>query len=138
MPAERASLAASLLRQRSLCIALCGAGGAHVVATALGLPGWECPFRAATGIPCPGCGLTRASLRLLRGDFAGAMHEHPFAPVAVAAIALVVLGAVSPRALRERLLLGLERVDRRSRLSAAVLGLLMIFWIGRLALDSRG
>jgi hypothetical protein len=30
------------------------------------------------GLPCPGCGLTRAGLRLLAGEFSGAWQMHPF------------------------------------------------------------
>jgi len=41
----------------------------------LGLP--VCPSATLLGIPCPGCGLTRATLAALRGDFAGALHFHP-------------------------------------------------------------
>jgi len=33
-----------------------------------------CPFRAATGLWCPGCGATRASYLLLHGDIRGALH----------------------------------------------------------------
>lgn len=33
-----------------------------------------CPFRLATGWWCPGCGLTRATHRLLRGDVVGALR----------------------------------------------------------------
>ena len=36
-----------------------------------------CPIKAATGLPCPGCGLTRGCMALLRLDFAGAFHWHP-------------------------------------------------------------
>lgn len=47
-----------------------------------------CPARLLTGHPCPGCGMTRASVALLRGDLAGAWRLHPFAlllvPVAAA------------------------------------------------------
>ena len=39
------------------------------------LPG--CPFRNATGIPCPGCGMTRAWFSALRFDFAAAFSHHP-------------------------------------------------------------
>lgn len=31
-----------------------------------------CPFRALTGLDCPGCGATRATQALLRGDVIGA------------------------------------------------------------------
>lgn len=37
-----------------------------------------CPVVLMTGYPCPGCGLTRAALRLLHFDFTGAWEMHPF------------------------------------------------------------
>lgn len=51
-----------------------------------------CPFAIVTRHPCPGCGLTRATLALLHGHVADAYHLHPMvflmAPL-VAAGALV-------------------------------------------------
>ena len=35
-----------------------------------------CPIRWLTGVPCAGCGMTRALLALLHGDFAGALQLH--------------------------------------------------------------
>jgi Protein of unknown function (DUF2752) len=37
-----------------------------------------CPFKALTGIPCPGCGMTRAILSITKGDFQGAIGYNPF------------------------------------------------------------
>ncbi len=37
-----------------------------------------CPMVMVTGLPCPGCGLTRAGFALLRLDLAGAYRIHPF------------------------------------------------------------
>ena len=37
-----------------------------------------CPMVIVTGLPCPGCGLTRAGFALLRLDLAGAYRIHPF------------------------------------------------------------
>jgi len=45
-----------------------------------------CPVVLMTGYPCPGCGMTRAALRLLRFDFSGAWAMHPFI------YAVVILG----------------------------------------------
>lgn len=39
-------------------------------------------------VPCPGCGLTRASARLLEGDLEGALAHHPLAPLVVPALAV--------------------------------------------------
>ncbi len=36
-----------------------------------------CPLLVLTGVPCAGCGLTRAALYLLRGDAARAAHINP-------------------------------------------------------------
>ncbi len=45
-----------------------------------GLPGVDlCAFHALTGLPCPGCGLTRAFCALARGHFYEAWQLHPFA-----------------------------------------------------------
>jgi Protein of unknown function (DUF2752) len=40
-----------------------------------------CPFAVLTRHPCPGCGLTRATLALLSGHWADAVHLHPLAPI---------------------------------------------------------
>ncbi|MFO0659517.1 MAG: DUF2752 domain-containing protein [Polyangiaceae bacterium] len=36
-----------------------------------------CPTSILLHQPCPGCGLTRATLRLLQGDLSGALAWHP-------------------------------------------------------------
>jgi hypothetical protein len=36
-----------------------------------------CPMAALFGVPCPGCGLTRATLALLHGNLGAALHLHP-------------------------------------------------------------
>ncbi|MGA0161998.1 MAG: DUF2752 domain-containing protein, partial [Vulcanococcus sp.] len=41
-----------------------------------GLPGWSCPLRALTGIPCPTCYLTRATAASLTGNLDGALQLH--------------------------------------------------------------
>lgn len=50
-----------------------------LAAAALGM--WllqiPCPWKALLGIPCPGCGMTRAWLSVLRLDLAGAFRLHP-------------------------------------------------------------
>jgi len=37
-----------------------------------------CPFRATTGLPCPGCGLTHAFCAIGHGDFVQAWAYNPF------------------------------------------------------------
>lgn len=54
-----------------------------------------CPFRRATGLPCPGCGLTRSWVDLLHGRVGDAMAANPFGIVALAAAAALVLVVTS-------------------------------------------
>lgn len=44
---------------------------------------YRCPFLFLWGIPCPGCGMTRAFLALLHLDFAAAFYYHPLFPVVI-------------------------------------------------------
>ena len=38
---------------------------------------YRCPFRMITGIPCPCCGITRAIIASIHGDFAKSFYYHP-------------------------------------------------------------
>jgi hypothetical protein len=52
-----------------------------------------CPSAALLGVPCPGCGLTRATLALLHGDLATALRFHPLVPILTPAY-VGLLGAI--------------------------------------------
>lgn len=38
----------------------------------------SCPIVVLTGFPCPGCGMTRAMILILKGSFDSAWRLHPF------------------------------------------------------------
>lgn len=50
-----------------------------------------CPSRGLLGVPCPGCGLTRATYALLQLDFAQMLRYHPLAPVITPIFAFTLL-----------------------------------------------
>ena len=52
-----------------------------------------CPFRRCTGGYCPGCGMTRATGALLRGDIVASWQQHPFLLLAV--VQFTAIGAWS-------------------------------------------
>lgn len=49
--------------------------GLYLIGTVL-IWGKVCPFWIVTGLPCPGCGLTRAGLMVIRGEFADAVKTN--------------------------------------------------------------
>lgn len=49
----------------------------HVVALAILLLIWRCPFYLLFGVPCPGCGITRAYTALLSGNVEEAFSLNP-------------------------------------------------------------
>lgn len=51
-----------------------------------------CPMVILTGLPCPGCGLSRAVWYLLTGRFARSFALHPLAPLW---LALIIVFAVN-------------------------------------------
>lgn len=53
-----------------------------------------CAFHQATGLWCPGCGLTRGAYQLFHGHIGAALGYNIFTPVAIAAIVVVWLGWV--------------------------------------------
>lgn len=36
-----------------------------------------CPYKAITGIDCPGCGMQRAFIELLKGNLRASLHDYP-------------------------------------------------------------
>jgi hypothetical protein len=53
-----------------------------------------CIFKLMSGLPCPGCGLTRSVVLLMHGDVAGSLYYHPLGLLFVAgAILLAVVDA---------------------------------------------
>ena len=49
-----------------------------------------CIFKGVTGIPCPGCGMTRACLAILQGEFSTAWRYHPFSFLLIGLSILIV------------------------------------------------
>lgn len=86
-----------------------------------------CQFRAATGLWCPGCGLTRGAHQLLRGDLVGAIDSNMFVPAV--SIAVMVgwwwwLRTAWGRPVSSRTRRSAERVGLATVVAAATYGVL--------------
>jgi len=58
-----------------------------------------CIFRLTTGVPCPGCGTTRAGLALVTGHLADAVRHNPLAACLLVVAALAAVAWLIARAL---------------------------------------
>ena len=52
---------------------------------------YKCPFEYIFGIPCPGCGMTRAFIALLKLNFTEAFYFHPLFPIVIIVLIFAVL-----------------------------------------------
>lgn len=93
------------------------------------LGGFKCVFLTLTGIPCPGCGMTRALICLLSLDISGVFHYHPlfFVPPLIVICAVLTLISKSD-----------ERKGRMLRLLILMLAAFGVCWLVRLACGWRG
>jgi Protein of unknown function (DUF2752) len=95
---------------------------------------FACPVRAATGVPCPGCGGTHALLLLAHGEPLAALYASPLAALAVALLwASAVITLLRLAGLRRAVAIpALARASRSPAsmrlLRLALLGALLANW----------
>jgi hypothetical protein len=123
---------ASILRDRRLSSIICGAALVQLLLTLIRFPGWTCPIFHTFGIPCPGCGLTRATVFLFRGNWKEAMTLHAFAPLFLLALTLMAFATIGPRARIDPIIAKTEAMERYTGITMILLGGLILYWLARL------
>lgn len=121
-----------ILNQRLLSMVLIGFCLAQTTLVFFGLPAWPCPIRTATGIPCPGCGLTTATSLLLKGKWQESLQAHAFAPFVVLGFILLIVTTFLPAPYRARALYWLERFEKQTAFAVILLIALYVYWVWRL------
>lgn len=123
---------ASLVRSRKICLGLIGLGLLHFSLITLGLPSWQCPIRHSLGVPCPGCGLSRATIALMHGQVHHALEIHAFSPIVLLIVALMGSAIILPKSKRSKFAHFLEQVEHRNRLTILLTGSFLGYWLIRL------
>ena len=122
----------SLLKNRATCAAISGAITLHLTLVASGIPSWQSPMRSGFGIPCPGCGLSRAINELIRGNWHDAILIHAFAPLVIMVILLIFVNSLIPNSYRLSLINKLEIIERSTGITNFILFSLIGYWLIRL------
>jgi hypothetical protein len=92
-----------------------------------------CWFKNCTGLPCPGCGLTRSLSCGLHGMFLESLHYHPMGLLILFLLITIALVSLLPVILKQRL--GDYIASRALAFNSAYLAFVfgfIIFGIGRL------
>lgn len=88
---------------------------------------YRCPVYQTLGVPCPGCGMSRAAMSLMRGDFAGAFAWHPGIYVLIFLALLFAAGLLSAKNRTGQML-----IKRGKRYLLAACGALVLIFLLRM------
>jgi len=121
----------SILLDRKLALIFLGFAVLLLGLFGMGIPGWPCPILQSLGIPCPGCGLTRATFLLIRGHVHASLTYHAFAPIFLLGLAVVGAAGLLPDIARP-FLEKLVTPERRTGILFILLTVLILYWLARL------
>ena len=123
---------AALLRGPWLPPALLLFLAAQSLAVAFGAQAWNCPILACTGIPCPGCGMSRAFVALAHGDWKQALHLHAFVGLAPVVLLVLLLASCPHRAWRQAFVRHVESFERHTGATTLLLSAYVLYYLMRL------
>jgi len=85
-----------------------------------------CLFKQLTGLPCPGCGMTRSLIHLAHGDVCVALALNPVGLLLFPALAALALAALVPLRLREPAARWIESRSPWFNIAGICLGIAML------------
>ncbi len=93
-----------------------------------------CPFRALTGLPCPGCGLTRSWVYAVHGRWEDSVLAHPFGLLTIALVLGLAVAAAGAR-LGHGHVPSLQRLVRRRAVQVVLVAwagfaAVRLLWVG--------
>ena len=85
--------------------------------------GYPCFFHLITGLNCPGCGITRAALKILQLDFVGAVKQNAFlVPI------VLYVGWIFFYTIRRYIKTGVFGLDSGCRVVDVIFVVLLLIW----------
>lgn len=67
-----------------------------------------CPIKETTGVSCPGCGMSRALISMLKFDWSTAVHYHPLVFFVIPVLICLIIFYERKTVKAQRILLGLS------------------------------
>lgn len=128
----------SLLETRRACVVLAVVLVLQLVSAGAGVSVYQCPILKLSGVPCPGCGLSRGAVATLLIDPAGVVWWNAFGPAALGAVLLILVSGLLPEQPRRALVSRVAWVERKTGVTNTVFILLWLYWVGRLIIEGGG
>lgn len=116
-----------------VCLAMLLSGLGLLAFEALGTSVWHCPFKVNTGLPCPGCGFTRGTIALLSGDWRTALAFHPFTPLIIPALLILIAATALPEPHHGKLVSLVERIERKTGIALLLVVAFIAYGVWRIA-----
>ncbi len=120
-----------LIRNRRISLAIMIFAIIHVYPGLNDISFWSCPLARSAGIPCPGCGLTRAMEAMLRCDWVMMARFHVFAPLAGLSVVLISVSAFLPRSAGIKLAERVEAIEKTGVPGVLLVGM-VAYWLFRI------
>jgi hypothetical protein len=92
-----------------------------------------CPFRALTGYPCPGCGMTRAFSAIAHGEPWRAVRYNPLSPLLFLAAIVIWVGAAATILNWTSVRASVARLRPNTFAFNVALLIVLVWWVTRLA-----
>ena len=121
-----------LMQRRKVIALLTAAAFAMLISAAAGITTWQCPLQSTLGIPCPGCGLTRAMVLFIQGHWQTSISFHAFAPIVLVTGFLLAAGSALPAGPRQSVVAHVTDFERRTGITALLIISALIYWILRI------
>ncbi|MHB2015882.1 MAG: DUF2752 domain-containing protein [Candidatus Xenobia bacterium] len=98
-----------------------------------------CLFHRMTGLPCPGCGMTRSVVALLHGNVSEALAFNVGGPLVLLVAAFLMVAGVLSRGRRHAWRAAVRRLELRyAWVEHSMLALFVLYGLGRIVLIGMG
>jgi hypothetical protein len=121
-----------LMQNRRIIVLLAAVTVVQVALTATGTIAWQCPVKSTLGVACPGCGLTRAMVMLVQGQWQASIHLHAFAPIVLGIGILLAAGSFLPGKLQQKFAYQITAFERRTGIVGLLILSILAYWVLRI------
>ena len=90
-----------------------------------------CYFRGLTGLPCPGCGMTRSLCAIAKGQILRSVQYHPLGPLVFLIAVGLWIRAIAELVYQKTAIIVLSEKTKRRLIPIAII-FIVLFWVYRI------